>query len=203
MVSAPSKLLAALRRRWPLITGVALGAFGLSILYLLITGLTTPDLVPATHDAKIVVTGISGQGLREGHTSWRFSAKKSEFSIDGATQTYHDAAATYYLRGKPTYKIIATEVTLDSRTGNYTADKGVRVWSVGLPEKQHFWTQALLWNNGTQTLVCPGDTDLLYHGLAIKTNHLSANLLTGMVTFGHSTAKVEGAPTPPSTIRSL
>jgi hypothetical protein len=192
----------AVVRRWRLMAGIAGAAFGLSILYFLITGLMTPDLVPASKLQAISVTGISGQGLREGHTSWRFSAQRADFSVDGAVQTYHNATATYYLRGKPTYKIIAGEITVDSRSFNYSADKGVHVWSMGLPEKQHFISQALNWNNGTQTLTSPGTTDLLYHGIAIKTNHMSANLITGMVTLGQSIANVgSGAPTPPSASR--
>jgi len=190
--------------RWPLWAGIAGIAFGCAILFFLIAGLLTPDLVPAAHDSKIVITGISGQGLREGRTSWRFGAARSEFSVDGAQQTYHAARATYYLRGKPTYKIVAGTVMLDTRTLDYVASDGVRVWSVGLPEQQHFITDSLHWNNATQTLACPGYTDLLYHGLAIRTDHLSANLVTGMVTLGRSKADVETpAPTPPSANRSL
>lgn len=189
--------------RWPLWAGIAGGTFGCLILFYLIKGLLTPDLVPQSHDSKIVITGISGQGLREGRTSWRFGAARSEFSVDGAQQTYHRATATYYLRGKPTYKIVAGTVMLDTRTLDYIASDGVRVWSVGLPEQQHFITDSLRWNNATQTLACPGYTDLLYHGLAIRTDHLSANLVTGMVTLGRSKADVETpAPTPLSANRS-
>ena len=189
-------------RRLPLYATIVGAAFGLSILYFLISGLMTPDLVPASKAQAISVTGISGQGLHEGHTSWRFSAQRADFSVDGAVQTYHNAAATYYLRGKPTYKIIAGEITVDSRSLNYSAANGVHVWSIGLPEKQHFISQALNWNNGTQTLTSPGTTDLLYHGIAVKTNHMSANLITGMVTLGQSIANVgSGAPTPTSTSR--
>lgn len=194
--------LLAVGRRWPLITGVVFGAFGLAVIYLLISGLMTPDLVPATKMQAISVTGISGQGLRAGRTSWRFSAARADFSVDGAIQTYHNASATYYLRGKPTYKIVAGEITVDSRSLNYSADQGVHVWSMGLPEKQHFISQTLNWNNGTQTLTSPGTTDLLYHGIAVKTNHMSANLITGMVTLGQSIANVgSSGPTPPSASR--
>jgi hypothetical protein len=192
----------AIGRRWRLLAGIAGGAFGLSILYFLVSGLMTPDLVPASKAQAISVTRISGQGLREGHTSWRFAAERADFSVDGAVQTYHNATATYYLRGRPTYRIVAGEISVDSRSSNYSADKGVHVWSVGLLEKQHFISQALSWNNGTQTLTSPGTTDLLYHGIAIKTNHMSANLITGLVTLGQSIANVgASSPTPPSTSR--
>jgi hypothetical protein len=187
--------LAQALRHWPLLTGIAGALFGLTVVGLLIAGLMTPDLVPATSNGKIVVTGISGQGLREGKTSWRFAAIRSEFSLDGSVQTFHNATATYYLRGKPTYRIAAGEVTVDTRSMNYSADQGIHVWSIGLPEKQHFRSQTLVWNNSTQILTCPGDTDLLYHGVAIHTDHLSANLITGMVTTGQSVAKI-GAPSP-------
>ena len=191
-------------RRWQTWVGGAALLFGLSIVYFLVTGLMMPDLVPVNTQAKIVIKGIAGQGMREGRTSWRFSAQKSEFSVDGATQLYHRAYATYYLQGKPTYKIVAGDVTVDARSLNYTASNGVHVWSIGLPENQHFITQALMWNNGLQTLTCPGLTDVLYHGVAIKTDHLTANLVTGMVTLGQSTAKVGTTlPTPPSANRSL
>jgi hypothetical protein len=184
---------------WVVAAGILIGAL---LIYLMISGLMTPDLVPATTNAKIEVTGISGQGLHDGRTSWRFSAAKSEFSIDGTVSTYHDAAATYYLRGKPTYKIAAGEITVDSRSMNYNASKGVRVWSLGLPDKQHFVTDALVWNTAAQTLTCPGPTDLSYHGVAIRTDHLSANLATGMITTGKSVAKVgAGGPAPTSTNR--
>ena len=190
-------------RRWRLWAGVAGGLFFLTILYFLISGLLIPDAVPeAPRSQGILVTGISGQGLRAGHTSWRFAAQRADFSTDGAIQTYHHASATYYLRGKPTYRILAGEITVDSRSLNYSADQGVHVWSVGLPEKQHFISQALNLNNCTQTLTSPGTTDLLYHGIAIKTNHMSANLITGMVTLGQSIANVNSnGPTPPSTTR--
>jgi hypothetical protein len=192
----------AVARRWRLLGAIAGAAFGLAVLYFLIAGLLTPDLVPASKAQAISVTGITGQGLRAGLTSWRFSAQRADFSVDGAVQTYHNAAATYYLRGKPTYKIIAGEITVDSRSLNYSADNGVHVWSLGLPEKQHFIAQALNWNNSTQVLTSPGTTDLLYHGIAIKTNHMSANLITGMVTLGQSVANVgSSAPTPTSTSR--
>jgi len=190
-------------RRWHLWAAIAGIAFGCGVLYFLIAGLLTPDLVPKQAESKIVITGISGQGLREGRTSWRFAAARSEFSVDGAQQTYHGATATYYLRGKPTYKIVASSVTIDTRTLDYIASGGVRVWSVGLPEHQRFITDALRWNNASQTLVCPGRTSLLYHGLAINTDHLSANLVTGLVTTGRSKANV-GTPAPilPSANRS-
>jgi hypothetical protein len=194
--------LAALRKRLPLVAAIAGGAFALTIVGFLIAGLMTPDLVPATSNAKIVVNNITGQGLHDGRTSWRFASSRSEFSVDGAIQTYHNANATYYLRGKPTYRIIAGEVTLDTRSLNYAADKGVHVWSIGLPEKQHFVTQSLVWNNNSQLLNCPGDTDLLYHGVAIHTTHLAANLQTGMITTGESIANVgQSSPTRPSTNR--
>lgn len=196
------ELLQAAHKRWPLWTAAAGATFGATIVFFIAAGLMTPDLVPATKNAKIVISGISGQGLREGHTSWRFASKSSEFSIDGAVQTYQLATATYYLRGRPTYRIVAGEVTVDARTLNYSADKGVHVWSVGLPEKQHFISQALVWNNAAQTLTSPGDTDLLYHGVAIHTTHLSANLVTGTVTTGQSIANVgQSSPTRPSTNR--
>jgi len=193
----------ALVRRWRLWAGIAGGLFFLTILYFLITGLMIPDAVPQTPSVQgILVTGISGQGLRAGRTSWRFAAQRADFSTDGAIQTYHHASATYYLRGRPTYRILAGEITVDSRSLNYSADQGVHVWSVGLPEKQHFISQALNWNNGTQTLTSPGTTDLLYHGVAIKTNHMSANLVTGMVTTGQSIANFgPNGPTPTSTSR--
>lgn len=195
-------LMRAARQRWQLVAAVAGAVFGAAIASLIVAGLMTPDLVPATRNAKIVVTGISGQGLREGHTSWLFASSRSDFSVDGALQTYHNTTATYYLRGKPTYRVVAGEVTLDTRSMNYSADKGVRVWSIGLPEKQHFISQTLIWNNATQTLICPGDTDLLYHGVAIHTNHLAANLITGTVTTGQSIANVgQSSPTRPSTNR--
>jgi hypothetical protein len=190
-------------RRWPVWAAAVAIAFGCGILYFLIAGLMTPDLVPAATQSKIVISGISGQGLREGHTSWRFAARRSEFSPDGAQQTYHAATATYYLRGKATYKIVAALVTIDAHTLDYSASQGVRVWSIGLPDKQRFITDALHWNNAAQTLVCPGRTALLYHGLAINTDHLSANLVTGMVTLGRSKADVgTPAPIPISTNRS-
>ena len=194
--------LQALARRWPLWAGIAGGLFSAAILYFLISGLMTPDAVPESKAQAITVTGISGQGLHAGHTSWHFAADRADFSTDGAIQTYHRASATYYLRGRPVYRIMAGQITVDSRSLNYSADQGVHVWSVGLPEKQHFITQALNWNNGTQTLTSPGTTDLLYHGVAVKTNHMSANLVTGMVTLGQSIAKVNpNGPAPTSTSR--
>lgn len=203
MIDRRVELWRAFVQRWPVWIGILGGAYGLAILYYLIAGLLTPDLVPRTGDSKVVITGISGQGLREGHTSWRFAAARSDFSVDGTQQAYHSATATYYLRGKPTYKIVAGLVTLDTRTLDYIASDGVRVWSIGLPDKQHFITDSLHWNNATQTLVCPGYTDVMYHGLAIKTDHLSANLVSGLVTLGRSKADVETpAPIRPSTNRS-
>lgn len=202
MIDRRAQLWRGLVHRWPLWVGIISAVYGLTILYYLIAGLLTPDLVPKSTDSKIVITGISGQGLREGRTSWRFAAARSDFSVDGTQQTYHAATATYYLRGKPTYKIVAGLVTLDTRTLDYVASDGVRVWSVGLPERQHFITDSLRWNNATQMLACPGYTDLLYHGLAIKTDHLSANLVSGLVTLGRSKADVETpAPVRPSANR--
>jgi hypothetical protein len=100
------------------------------------------------------------------------------------------------------YRIVAGEITVDSRSLNYSADGGVHVWSVGLPEKQHFITQSLVWNNSTQMLNCPGDTDVLYQGIQTRTDHLTANLVTGTITTGQSIAKVPGPSTArPSTNR--
>ncbi|MBV8170977.1 MAG: hypothetical protein JO219_03500 [Candidatus Eremiobacteraeota bacterium] len=190
-------------KRWPVWVGVGGALFGLTFIFFLVAGLMTPDLVPANGDAKIVIKGISGQGEHEGKTSWLFAADKAEFSTDGAVQTYHNATATYYFRGRPMYRVVAGEITVDTRSLNYSADRGVRVWSLGLPEKQHFYTESLVWNNGTQMLNCPGDTDLLYQGVQTKTNHLTANLVTGMITTGQSIAKVgQPSTTRPSTSRS-
>ncbi|HME80558.1 MAG TPA: hypothetical protein VKF82_00630 [Candidatus Eremiobacteraceae bacterium] len=194
-------LIEAAYRRWPLWAGIAGAAFALTIVGFLVAGLMTPDLVPATGTSKIVINRIAGQGLREGKTSWHFAAERAEFSVDGTVQTYHNATATYYLRGHPMYKITAGEVTVDTRSLNYSADQGVHVWSIGLPENQHFITQALVWNNSTQILNCPGDTDVLYQGVETRTNRLSANLVTGMISTGQSIAKV-GPPSPAPTSAS-
>jgi len=197
-IEALQERLSPFLKRWPLIAGIGGALFGLTIVFLLIAGLMTPDLVPATGGSKIVVTNIGGQGLREGKTSWRFHADRAEFSADGAVQTYHNATATYFLRSRPMYKILAGEVTVDTRSLNYSADGGVHVWSVGLPDKQHFITQSLVWNNSTQMLNCPGDTDVMYQGVETRTDHLTANLVTGMITTGQSIAKV-GQPLPAAT----
>jgi hypothetical protein len=193
--------LEAAQRRWALWFGIAAGAFALTIVGFVVAGLMTPDLVPATSNSKIVINRISGQGLREGKTSWHFAAERAEFSVDGTVQTYHNATATYFLRGRPMYRIRAGEVTVDTRSLNYSADQGVHVWSIGLPENQHFITEALVWNNSTQILNCPGDTDVLYQGVETRTNRLSANLVTGMISTGQSIAKV-GAPSPAQTSAS-
>lgn len=184
--------------RWKTLAIVAAIAFFAAIGYYLISGLFMPDVTPHQQpDSTIVVHDVKGQAVGGGHSSWQFAAVTSEASTDGATIRYHDARATYLLRNKPAYKLVAAEVILDSRTQNYTATHGVHVWSVGGGETQTFRTQQLVWNNSTQTLICPSTVKLEYHGVGLVTKHLNINLSTGALTLGASSADIGPNAKPP------
>ncbi len=184
--------------RWKTLAIVAaIGFFG-AIGYYLISALIMPDTAPQVQQQNtILVRDVKGQAVGGGHSSWQFEAATSEASTDGATVTYHDARATYLLRGKPAYRLVAAQVILDSRTQNYTATKGVHVWSVGGPETQTFRTEQLVWNNSTQTLICPSPVKLQYHGVGLVTKHMNMNLTSGVLTLGASTTDIGPNARPP------
>jgi hypothetical protein len=169
-----------------------------AIAYYLITALLMPDVVQAPQQqSNIVIHDVKGQAVGGGHSSWQFAAASSEASTDGATITYHDASATYSLRHKAAYKLTAGKVILDSRTQNYTASSGVHVWSVGGGENQTFRTEQLIWNNSTQTLVCPSNVRLQYHGVGLVTKNMRVNLTTGNLKLGSSSADIGPNARPP------
>jgi hypothetical protein len=177
--------------------GVWIGAgttafFGV-IAYLLISALLTPDAQTGGGQTQLQMSHVLGQGQRGTQLGWRFNADSSDISTDGLVTTYHHIrGGTYYVNGKPAYKITAGSVTLDMRTQNYTGYGGVHVWSIRPRDIQDLRTETVSWNNPLQLLTCPNTVHIRYKGYAMTTAHLTANFLTGNSSLGTTSIHSNG-----------
>jgi|GEM_PF-1605497 len=181
-----ARIAPALRRfsTWGVVAAVVFCAL---LIYYLVSGLMTPESHATSADQQVIMRGVTGQAERAGELGWRFSADSTDASADGMTTTYHRARATYFLDGKPTYRLTAAQVLIDLRTLNYTASGGVHVWSVAGKHKQDLKTEYVLWNQAPQLLSCPKPVHLTYSGTVLQTAHLSINLRTGDTQLGKTT----------------
>lgn len=182
---------ATLGKRTLLIAALVIAFFGMALYYFL-SALLSPD-IPATGQSSVTMKGIQGQGERGMQIGWQFSADSSDVSSDGMVTTYHHVrAGTYYLDGKPAYRLTAGEVTLDTRSQNYVATGGVHVHSLQPRAIQELQTQSLTWNNPLQTLTCPETVHVVYKGYALVTSHLIANFASGASSLGATSVKGNG-----------
>jgi hypothetical protein len=174
----------ALRRwqTWVWAAGFAAAAY---LSYLLISGLLTPPAPTTLTDTEMVMRGIVSQGQHGKNIGWRFVADASEISPDGYTTTYHNVHdATYFRDGKPTYRLKASLVTVDSRNQNYSASGGVHVWSTAKTMPDDLQTQEAYWNEAAQMLTCPAATRLVYSGTIMHTSHMTVNMKSGASQLG-------------------
>ena len=173
---------------------VSLAFFG-TIIYFLASALLSPDAPPSFGQPQIEMHNVEGQGQRGNQIGWKFVADSADTSTDGAVTTYHHIKeGTYFLKGKPAYKLTADTVTLDMRTQNYSAAGNVHVWSVRARDLSDLRTDNLLWNNPLQTLTCPARVNVKYKGYDLVTAHLQANLLNGTSSLGSTSIKGNAAP---------
>ncbi|MBC5805349.1 MAG: hypothetical protein DLM53_02775 [Candidatus Eremiobacter antarcticus] len=187
-----SAFLSAVPRRTLLIAALLIAFFAMWLYYFL-SAMLSPDLPATTGQSTVTMKGIKGQGERGTQIGWQFSADSSDVSADGMVTTYHNVrAGTYYLDGKPAYRLTAGTVTLDTRTQNYVATGGVHVHSLQPRAIQDLQTQTLTWNNPLQTLTCPETVRVLYKGYALVTSRLSANFANGSSSLGATSIKSNG-----------
>ena len=166
--------------------------FGL-IAYFLVSALLTPDVPSNGGQAQLEMNRIVGQGEKGTQLGWRFKADRSDISTDGLVTTYHHVNnATYYVNGKPAYKMTAGAVTLDMRTQNYTGNGGVHVWSVRPNDIEDLKTEVVSWNNPLQMLICPRAVRVKYKGFALTTAHFTANFSTGDSSLGTTSIHSNG-----------
>ena len=189
-------------RRWQTWLWIALGAGLIYLVYLLISGLLTPEAPLAPAGNNMVMHDIVSQG-QHGDNGWHFEAQSSQISPDGYTTTYQKVRnATYYRHGKPAYRLQAETITVDSRNQNYAANGDVHVWSTDKALPEDLQTDDAYWNQGDQTLSCPTSTRFLYHGATLKTTHLSVNLQTGAAQLGDTGIDYTKPPPSPTPIVS-
>ena len=167
--------------------------FAGAIAYYLVSALLMPDAPASFGQPQITMNKVEGQGERGTQLGWKFVADSSETSPDGMVTTYHHVReGTYYLKGKPAYKLTADEVTLDLRSMNYTGSGSVHVWSVRPRDLSDMRTENVAWNNPLQMLTCPTSVRVKYKGYDMVTSHLQANLLSGSSTLGSTSIKGNG-----------
>lgn len=173
--------------------GVATAAFFGLIAYFLISALLTPDVQGNGGQTQLQMSHVIGQGEKGTQLGWRFNADRSEISTDGLVTTYHHVrGGTYYVNGKPAYKMTAGSVTLDMRTQNYTGVGGVHVWSVRPNDIEDLQTEVVSWNNPLQMLICPRTVHIKYKGLNMTIAHFTTNFLTGNSSLGTTSIHSNG-----------
>jgi hypothetical protein len=173
-------------RRWQTWGIIAVAAFLGMLAYYFVSGMSSPELPPTTAQQLLLMKGITGQAQKGQDLTWRFSAKATNTSPDGMVTTYYQATATYYLHGKPAYRLTAPQVHVDLRSQNYSASNGVHVWSVTKPKEEDFKTNYVQWSQTSQALNCPESVRLTYNGSTMVTSHLSVNLRSGETQFGQT-----------------
>jgi len=184
-------------RRWQTWVSIFLWVAVAYVCFLLITGLLTPAAPTTSTDNQMVMHGIAAQG-QHGRNGWKFEADSSEISADGYTTTYrgvHDA--TYSRDGRPTYRLTAGVVTVDSRNQNYSATGGVHVRSASPTMPEDLQTDSAYWEQAEQTLTCTAPTRFIYHGTTMHTSNMTVNMETGAAQLGDTAIDyVKGSPTP-------
>jgi LPS export ABC transporter protein LptC len=184
-MKALGETFAARPRLW--IGVVSFIVFG-SVAFFLISAFLTPEPPSTATQPQIQMHQVIGQGEQGNRLGWRFIADSSDLSTDGQVTTYHNVRlGEYYLKGKPAYKLTASEVTLDMRSQNYTASGNVHIWSIRPHDLSNLKTENVLWNNPLQTLTCPGDVYVRYKGFNFVSSHLQVNLINGTSTLGSTT----------------
>lgn len=162
----------------------SLALFGI-VVYFLVSALLMPDAPAIFGQQKIKMQRVQAQGQRGTQLGWKFEADSSDTSTDGMITTYHQVRqGTYYLKGKPAYRLTANEVTLDLRSQNYTGSGAVHVWSVRPRDLSDLKTDNVMWNNPLQTLTCPSEVHVKYKGFDMVTSHLQTNLQNGQSSLG-------------------
>lgn len=179
-------------RSWRTWGVVAIVAFFAMLAYYFVSGMLAPQSPPNVGQQQMIMRGITGQARKGRDLAWRFSADSTATSPDGMVTTYYRAKATYYLHGKPAYRLIAPQVQVDVRSQDYSASGGVHVWSIKTPSQQDFKTDYITWNQAAQTLTCPGPVHMTYNGVTMITSRLSANLRTGDTQFGKTSVVTKG-----------
>ncbi|HEY7994959.1 MAG TPA: LPS export ABC transporter periplasmic protein LptC [Candidatus Eremiobacteraceae bacterium] len=175
---------------------ILVGAIVAYLLYLLVAGLLTPEAPTAPGSNLITMRGIVSEG-QNGKSGWHFEASRSEVSPDGFTTSYHDVRnATFYREGRPSYRLMAALVSVDSRNQNYSATGGVRVWSTDKALPDDLRTDDAYWNQASQILTCPGPTSFLYRGTTMRTTHMTVNLQSGASQLGDTTIDYFKIPSP-------
>jgi len=188
------KALVELVNRRPTVVAWTIGLVIVGTLaYYLISALLMPDSPADLGQPQITMSKVQGQGEHGTQLGWRFVADSSQTSTDGMLTTYrHIHDGTYYLKGKPAYKITADQVVVDLRSMNYTASGAVHVWSVLPRDLSDLRTEDLSWNNPLQTLICPSQVHARYKGYEIETARLQVNLLSGISSLGSTSIKSNG-----------
>ena len=111
------KALVELVNRRPTVVAWTIGLVIVGTLaYYLISALHMPDSPADLGQPQITMSKVQGQGEHGTQLGWRFVADSSQTSTDGMLTTYrHIHDGTYYLKGKPAYKITADQVVVDLR----------------------------------------------------------------------------------------
>jgi hypothetical protein len=165
------------------------GALALAAyLYLFISAILSPPMPPVTNANTVVMRALHVVGQRGPKLGWSFSADSSETSVDGSFTTYHNIRdGTYYEHGKPAYHISAKQVTLDTRSQNYSASGAVHIWAVTGVQPRDIKTDGLTWSQALQSMSCPNDVTVLYGNDSYKGRSLWIDFRNGTMHTGQST----------------
>ncbi|HKW45273.1 MAG TPA: hypothetical protein VJN22_06400, partial [Candidatus Eremiobacteraceae bacterium] len=111
----------------------------------------------------------------------------SETSVDGALTTYKNVRdGTYFEHGKPAYHISANQVTLDTRSQNYSASGGVHIWAVTGEQPRDIKADSLNWSQPLQTLSFPSGVTVLYESSSYSGRNLYVDFRDGSIHTGKS-----------------
>lgn len=186
-------------RRWQTWGWVFLVVAICYVIYLLVSGLLTPETPTTPTDNQMTMQQIVGVG-QHGRSGWKFEAETSQISADGYTTTYKGVRdATFFRDGKPAYHLKADIITVDSRSQNYAANGGVHVWSTAATLPDELQTDSAYWDQSAQTLTSDTPTRFVYHGTTLHTTHMTVNMRTGASQLGDTSVdyvKPPGSPTP-------
>jgi hypothetical protein len=185
--------LAGAFRRWQTWGFIAIAVFCAMLAYYFVSGMFASETAPSAGQQQMIMKGIVGQAQKGQDLTWRFFADSTNTSPDGMVTTYFQATATYFLHGKPAYKLTAPKVQVDMRSQNYSADGGVHIWSIARAPSQDFKTDYAQWSQAGQSFSCPNAVRVSYDGVTLVTSRLSANLRTGETQFGKTSITSNGA----------
>ena len=156
-------------------------------LYLFISAILAPPLPPVVGSNSVVMRTLHVIGQHGPKLGWSFSADSSSTSLDGAYTTYKNVRdGTYYDHGKPAYHISAQQVTLDTRSQNYSATGDVHVWAVTGVQPRDIRADGLTWSQPMQTLTCPTNMTVHYAGSTYSGTNLIVNFRDGTIHTGPS-----------------